>query len=172
MTIEMLAAVPWYGWIGLVALAGLMVWQYERVVVLISAALGRHVSPRGADDTVMWRAGDVFASGLSVPIVIIDYRLRVRVYNRCAEDLTGYPFHAINERSFGLMLSEREGDAFKGDLDRYLKDFRDGDATQWVAEERDMVILRQDESALPVKAILTHFGNGHGGIQMELKAAI
>lgn len=169
MDLGWVAMMPWYGWGAMVAVVSLILWQYERVAVL----LGRRVPRRTADnDTVMWRAGDVFASGLSVAIVIIDYGLKIRIYNRGAEDLTGYPFHSVSERSFGLLLPDDERDSFSGHLDRYLKDFRQGDAVQWIGEERDMTLIRQDESPLPVKAMLTHFGNGHGGIQIELRPAV
>lgn len=160
-----LASVSWYGWVTMFAVMGLCLWQYDRVAVL----LGRPVPTCPVvPDGVMWQAGEVFAAGLSVPVIIIDYDRRVRVYNRGAEDLTGHPFYAVHNHPFGLLLPDEDDDSFKGWLDRYLKEFREGDTVQMVGHPRPMRIERKDGMVREVVATLTHFGNGHGGIQIEL----
>lgn len=169
MSLDWLADLPWYAWGGIIGLVGLVAWQYRPIAVL----LGRDLPPEQIlPDDVMWRAGDVFAAGLSVPVVIIDYDRRVRVYNRGAEDLTGHPFHAVHGHSFGLMLSDDDEDSFRGWIDRYLKEYREGDVVQMVGERRRMTLVRPDGRRRQVSATLTHFGNGHGGIQIELLPAV
>lgn len=168
MDFSWIAAVPWFAWAAIVALAGLVVWQADRVLMLITRKRPRPEPKCRTPDEIMWEAGKVFAAGLSVPVVIIDYDLAVQVHNRPAEDLTGRSFYAVHKHSFGLVLSDEDEDSLKGWLGRYLKDYREGEAVQMVGHRRPLTIQRPDGSRREVVAILTHFGNGHGGIQIEL----
>lgn len=170
MDLRWIADIPWFAWMSVVVVVVLVLWQADRVLMLMTRKRPRPEQKCRAPDEIMWEVGEVFASGLSVPIIIISYDLKVRAYNRSAEDLTGRPYYAIHEKSFSLLLADEDEDLFKVWLDRYLKDYRDGDVAQMVGVRRPLTLSRADGTNRQVVAIFTHFGNGHGGIQIELSA--
>lgn len=170
MDFSWIAAVPWFAWASIVVVVGLVLWQADSVLMLITRKRPRSEVKSRPPDDMMWEVGEVFASGLSVPIIIISYDLKVRAYNRSAEDLTGRPYYAIHEKSFGLLLADEDEDLFRAWLSRYLKDYRDGDVAQMVGVRRPLTLSRADGTNRQVVATFTHFGNGHGGIQIELSA--
>lgn len=171
MDLSFLGALPWQAWAAAALVCVVAVWQAPRVVAIIRATRGCDGSAERVPDDILWRSGDVFAAGLSVPIVIIGYDSRVKVYNRPAEDLSGYPFHAVIDHPLGLLLPDDEADSIAGWLDRYLREHREGDVVQMVGHRRPLVLRRPGGELVPVTATMTHFGNGHGGIQLELRPA-
>ncbi|WP_148207334.1 hypothetical protein [Paramagnetospirillum magneticum] len=150
------------------AVFGLALWRPDQALMLITRRRPRPEPKGRTPDEIMWEAGKVFAEGLSVPVVIIDYNLAVHVHNPPAEELTGRSFYAVHKHSFGLLLTDEDEDALKGWIGRYLKDYREGEAVQLVGHRRPLTICRPDGTRRQAIAILTHFGNGHGGIQIEL----
>lgn len=121
-------------------------------------------------DARLWREADLKASGLPWPIICIDRRHCIQVYNRPAEILTGHPWNAAHGVDVGLLLDDTDAAVLRRDLDRYLHDRHGGDAMRMVGDRRVLHVLRFDDDVMPVEAIITDFGNGHGGWQIALQA--
>lgn len=165
-------------------LAVLLLWPFRRRLgEAIVARLGggaaepspppcAPAAPAGGQDPVdtrLWREADLKASGLPVPIICIDRDHRVQVYNRDAEILTGHPWNAAHGGDFGLLLTDTDAAVLRRDLDRYLHDRHDGDALRMVGERRIVHVERPGGDVLRAEAIITDFGNGHGGWQIALQ---
>lgn len=119
-------------------------------------------------DIELWRALDIVASALSGAMIGIDYGGAIRVYNRAAEDMTGYKFNAVIGRDIGVLMGPADAATHQAFVDNYLKRLRDDATPQLVAAPRAITLRRADEKLVEVKARITHFGNGGGGFLAEL----
>lgn len=120
-------------------------------------------------DNRLWREIDLMASGLPWPIIGIDRKHRVMVYNRPAEALTGHPWNAAHGADVGHLLQDTDAAVLRRDLDDYLHERLSGDdALRMVAERRILHVERPGGDVVRTEAIITDFGNGHGGWQIAL----
>lgn len=143
----------------------------QRLVDLVLVRLGSPVQEIAEGEYIdkrLWRDADIKDSGLPIPIICIDRKYRVRVYNREAEKLAGHPWNAAYRADVGLLLTEHDAAVLRHELGGYLRDRHGGHALRMVGARRSLGVERPDGSVLAVMASITDFGNGHGGWQIAL----
>lgn len=170
--------------IAVMILTALLLWPHRRrlgeaVIARLGGGVAEPSSPpcvpaspdSGHDpvDSRLWREIDLMASGLPVPIIAVDRDHHVQVYNRHAEIMTGHPWNAAHGVDFGLLLTDTDAAVLRRELTRYLHDRHDGDALRMVGERRIVHVERPGGDVLRAEAIITDFGNGHGGWQIALQ---
>ena len=143
----------------------------QRLIDMVLVRLGcsaQEISNVEHIDKRLWREADIKDSGLPRPMICIDRKYRVRVYNREAEKLAGHPWNAAYRADVGLLLTEQDAAVLRHELGAYLRDRHGDNALRMVGAKRSLGVERPDGSILAVTASITDFGNGHGGWQIAL----
>lgn len=108
--------------------------------------------------------------GSPVAAIGIDLDHRIVLFNRRAEDLTGWLHEQVKDADLGMLMPAEDARRHRMHLDRYLAERKAG-GPRMLGQGRNVHLVRRDGTSLPVRIDLYHVDNGWKGIIAWLKPA-
>lgn len=158
-------------WLGLAVT--MLVRQAPRLAPLVTALRGQAASSPSAvgedhagepDYDTPLDALRMLAAVCRQPAIAIDPDGRIAVFNRAAEDLTGYAAEEMLGASVTLLMGETDARRHPHHVAAYFTDQASGRRPRLVGQCRTVTLFRRDGSRLPVRLDLSHINNGWKGL--------
>lgn len=108
--------------------------------------------------------------GAPVAAIGVDLGHRIVLFNRKAEDLSGWLHEQVKDADLGMLMSGDDARRHQRYIESYLADRKAG-GPRMLGQGRTVSMVRRDGSPLPVKIDLYHVDNGWKGFIAWIKPA-